>query len=788
MKKWELGKKLVAVVILFVLVIRIGYIFVGDKLDRQIILQGETNIEDVTQIPCIDVSQTFQSEYNRLSSLNLIFDGIAENEQGAIVLQISRDDKLLYQTNISLGNVKNNVWHEIFVNIPIENGVEYRLNMYASKECSQIPSILVSNTKIDEKNQAYTQNKRLNGKIVLGYTYLQDSSMQMKIISSLWCCLWGVMAFLGLYFYHIIKGYLLKGYHKTIDIIGKKAFHVALEVLALVVIVNGSGIVFQGFTKLILLVISVISAYGFIERKTKIEKLITKQWQKNILYLLVGYAAFALVGQRMLIYPFGLKITLLNVIVCIFAFIWFMPVVVSMIHILQLLSNRLFFGTRISTFWFVTVTLAFLFIPTLLNLYANNPGISSYDTVATMAENAHNLYGMYDWHPVFYCIILRLIINVWDSTYAVILFQYLFWGLVMLEIFFYLRKKKMSDYFILAIALFTGINAANMLQLNTIWKDIPYAISLVWILIILTKLTLDYEIYSKKWYIYFELVLALLGATLYRKNGIVIFAVIGLALIIAFYKQKRIWYTLAVVVGLIAIIKYPVYSYLEVEEPGRTGMYIGLSQDILGVYYAGGEVSDSTMQMINVMTYYNNAEYKYISTRAYQSYELDVEPIEFILNYLDTFFKNPITMLRAIIDREDIVWDIFTGEASTINGIDYHNAMDTEPKWNEYYPARKYVWMYPLMSAITKFTSETQWISVIVWRCGLFTMLGIISMVTVILKKGFKKYALIVSPMLAQFLSLLLSTGWVDFRYFWPLNLMNMFWVIFSIIILQEGE
>lgn len=44
---------------------------------------------------------------------------------------------------------------------------------------------------------------------------------------------------------------------------------------------------------------------------------------------------------------------------------------------------------------------------------------------------------------------------------------------------------------------------------------------------------------------------------------------------------------LAVTIAMIFAVKGPVYSHFEVEDPGYSGMYIGLSQDILGVYYAG---------------------------------------------------------------------------------------------------------------------------------------------------------------------------------------------------------
>ncbi len=78
---------------------------------------------------------------------------------------------------------------------------------------------------------------------------------------------------------------------------------------------------------------------------------------------------------------------------------------------------------------------------------------------------------------------------------------------------------------------------------------------------------------------------------------------------------------------------------------------IGLSQDILGVYYAGGEVSEGTLQMVYIMTENNNAEYSYNPTGSLQSYDLAVEPVDFIKNYIQTFLRNPVIMARAVIVR-----------------------------------------------------------------------------------------------------------------------------------------
>lgn len=99
--------------------------------------------------------------------------------------------------------------------------------------------------------------------------------------------------------------------------------------------------------------------------------------------------------------------------------------------------------------------------------------------------------------------------------------------------------------------------------------------------------------------------------------------------------------------------------------------------------------------------------------------------------------------------------------------------MDGRENWNDYYPERVHNSLYEIVATVTDYTANTQWISSIEWRSGLLTLLGFSAFVFAFLSYNFKKYVLILSPIIGQSLSLLLSTGWSDFRYFWPLNLMN---------------
>jgi hypothetical protein len=626
--------------------------------------------------------------------------------------------------------------------------------------------------------------------VLINFGYLRTAGVYDRLsVISLWVIFIVAFGMFLLYFEKIFE-YVNLIFQYFVSRVSPTVFFAILELFYGAIIINCSGIDFQEPTKIIIYAVSLIAVMGYKDKMEYINCMKKSNLVNGCLYILYAYAAFALVGQRIFIYPLTIKVTGAGIFVYIITFLWFVPIVNSILYYLNWTSNNGFAKTTgMKTSLFVFICTSILLLPALYNLFANNPGISSVDTQSTMISNAQNLHGMYDWHPAFYCMVLRVIEEISNTTYMVIAVQYFFWAYVMIELLLFLRKHRIRESILIGVSVFLGFNAANLLYINTIWKDIPYTLSIVWILIILAKLSIDYEEYRCKWYIYIEFIVAMVGACLYRKNGIVTFAIILLSVVIILRKNWKAVVASVIALVCVAFIKGPVYNYFEVVDSGRTGMYIGLGQDVLGVYYAGGEVSEETLEMITEMTNYNNDGYysSYTPTWSKASYNVDVAPKDFVINYIDTFINNPVLMIRAVIDREDALWDIFSGKDSVLDCVNYYGTQDWDEDWNEYYPERHYVSMYTWMSSITNYTASSQWISAIEWRCGLFTLLGMISIFYVVVKKGIKRHVIIIVPLVGHVMSLLLSTGWSDFRYFWPMNLMNLA-LVMIVIVLTRNE
>lgn len=783
-------KKIILALIAAIFLIRIGYIAIRGEVDKAYRTSCKYDLSESTPIPCINVSETFTSTQDRLDSLKLIFTGIADDKDGAVTVCIYSGEILLYQTDVTLANVDNLEWKDIFVNAPLKKGNTYKITLNANEKCTQIPNVLVLDSGYaTEILGSYSNDQKIYGNIAINYGYLRFPGRADRLVMiSLWIIFYVVIYFV-IKNIEIIMEYFSRTKKALMANVNEKVFSFVFEIICCLVIINCSSIEFQEMTKVIFYVISLVAVTNYDKKKAFVDRILNKNWKKVLLVVMYIYASFALVGQRILIYPFTLKLTVHGVFILICTALWFIPVINSILYYIErVVKNGFGRSINIKTWQFIVIHTLILLLPAAYNLFANNPGISSPDTQRSMITNAQHIHGMYDWHPAFYCMILRIIEEVWNSTYAVIIVQYFFWAYVVIGFLLFLRKKGVSDNVLILSSVFLGFNAGNFIHLNTIWKDIPYTLSLFWTFVLAAKLSIDFEEYKGKWYIYLELVVALVGDFFYRKNGIVSFAIVAIVLLIFLRKNKKILVSLLISVILIGVVKGPVYSYYEIRDPGMRGMYHGLGLDILGVYYSGGEVSESTLQMINMMTAYNNAEYSYDPTWSKQSYDVEVEPKTFVLNYIDTFIKNPIIMTRAVIDREDAIWDIYAGQDTTLRHVNYTGTQDGKGEWNDYYSKRIYRSLNTQMSAATAYTASTQWIAAIEWRCGLFCLIGLLCIVWLIVRYGKGKYLVILSPLGGHIMSLLLSTGWSDFRYFWPLNLLNFSLILLTIVIIRRKE
>ncbi len=769
-----------------VLVLCIYCIGITDHVRDTYYCSKELDVSGAPVIQFQSLEQSFHVSDGRLDSLEFMFADIPEHKEGTLLLHVESEGKVLYTTNITMAKLEAGIWYRQVVNIPVRSGCQYRMKLSLG-ENTLSPSVYLLDAMqaAPETGECEIDGLKQNGSFAVKYGYQRAFQMTDKILAGVFAALFLLVIETGI-------SYLQKHWQK----IKKKLWNIwdtygylpflFMEMVLCGIIIESSGIAFHISVKA---VFYLLSAWSVFQLQCKVKAVFSRMQsfsQRLLFVCLVLYTGFALVGNRLFVYPLNKKVLLADWTVYGVTCCWLVPILITGIY--QCFQITMCSPRKIEKRdqWKIGIVAgAILLVSAGITLYAFNPAITSPDT-AYCLQYAHHLKGVQDWHPPAYIMILKALIQVWDSTYGIVFAQWFFWIYVNVEMLLFLQERGWKYSRLVCIAVVAALNCGNALHICTIWKDIPYTLALVWLTVLFAKLSVKPDFYKRKKYIYLELTVALFLTGMMRQNGIVPYIVTVCVIFLCFRSNRRMVISASVSILLIAVIKGPVYQYIDVQPAAEGGKYVGLSQDILGVYYAGGDVSEDTLEMIAVLTGNNMGEFDFSPYYATCSQELDVPVFRFIRNYMDTFVHNPVVMIREILCRQDVAWGIFDGQDAFEPQVNSHGTVEEDPNWQEmwetYYPKRKENAVTARLSDTTLYSSQNQLLRILEWRAGFWMVLLLFSSLILFLKKGWRIFSVYV-PVAGHVLSLLLSTGWSDFRYYWGINLIAFFICLFVLTV-----
>lgn len=771
-RKTETWKKVVVLLLILITFVRIGYIVVKDeKSDRESVTSNITE-DGSSYVDCDGLSAQITTNSNKLDFIELKFGQIPDDPEGYVFVRIFNSEKPVYEDKVFFEDLSPEELVRLRVNVRIEKGETYRIEMSASEDGGEVPTVMA---------------KEDGSVLAINLISYENASPVVKLVKA---AAWVVLLIAAISLF-ILSG-LLKGKKTFIDEIREDKFTSqviisVIELISLIAVTDFSGTPFKLYTKIALIFVSAIAVISYPKKSHYVRSLANTSWKRALLVALYVYAAFAMVGQRIFIYPFYKMPSIRELIAFALTVIWFIPIVNSVIWYFDQIRQRVFTEKKkMNTVLFVSIIAVILLIPLEIYLYAYNPGISSVDTSDTMISNAKFIHGMFDWHPFSYCWVTMILTSIWDSPYIMVFSQQLMYLYVMLELFLFLRRKGVKETFLIICAALTSIYIPNLILVTTIWKDVPYDLALLWVFILVAKLVIDRDYYKKKWFIYLEIAIALSVICLLRKNGFVPAIIVVVFLFTLIIKNAKLILSLAMSLIIIFTFQFPMSAYYGVVKSSDTGVHIGLGQDVMGVYYAGGDMSNDTSEIVADMTQKNMHGYRYIATWSRGSYYIDASVPQFVVGYMDTFARNPLMTVRAVVARQDELWNIWQGNDMLLSCECYIGTMDGKSsegyEWNDYYPARKETAIYSTLNDINLSTAIYQPLEAVTWRCGIFTLLAVIAIAILILKDKMKGMLTVLSPVLGQILGLMLSTGWAEFRYYWCINLINIAFLMIAMI------
>jgi hypothetical protein len=518
--------------------------------------------------------------------------------------------------------------------------------------------------------------------------------------------------------------------------------------------------------------------------------------QKAFFFVAVVYGSFAFVGHQLFLagYPlrevgykiasfmlFGGWLTFISI-----AFLYFTEFVrnkVSERNVQTITSGQNQSSVKLY-FTFMAIMVAWW----LVYLVAFFPANMSADSLDQWEQAT---YGspLNNWHPVFHTLFNRLCLTIYKSPASIALGQILFMAAVMSGWLLFLYQKGIPAKWLKWAAVIIALIPANGIMAVTLWKDVPFTISLVWLTLAIAKIVTN-DAYFKQRSAYFEVTIALVAACLFRHNGMLVYILAVAGLLLYYFKTRKTGILVCVVLSMALVGSYFVY----ISNPARVVpnppavKLVAPIDGIAAVLYHNGSLSEETRQeMYKILpdstwrSHYrpfSADEYLFFTNMPFVENLSKLSTSQVLHLYLNTLAKNPYLVIRDRLNGSEIVWNVLEANGS----FNYRYCHVIDPNT---------FGIHSPDSLIKKVLEHLLELSVkiadpFLWRAGIFNFLTVLLLLSMMKQR--KWFLLLFIPVIGTNISLLLSMTLQNFRYVYYVPLIFGFIWLLSISTIMARE
>lgn len=527
-------------------------------------------------------------------------------------------------------------------------------------------------------------------------------------------------------------------------------------------------------------VLCIFSIYTWDAVSPEVNEIFDKPWEKIIKIILEIYGTVAFTGIYFLKSTIQYEIIYPKLVYFMLSFCWVCPIIKCFIALLSRSVKLIEISkheTKLST---RLVLIGIMMIPCIIFLIAFNPAITSPDSMFCY-NMAHNpTAGMLDWHPPFYIFVLSLLLKICDSISFLIIVQDICFCAVFVDGILFLYRCGFSKKLLGLLYIFITFGVSNIIQLVTLWKDIPYMISLLWLTLLLIKIVMRWDEYKNNWSWYVQFILAVVFTCLFRQNGILpAGAVLILLPFIAKFSKKSIISCITCLI-LIVLVKGPLYQFMNIESAPQL-KFFSLANDMMYPYYIGSPVSEEVMEIINKIT--NDDPDNWVYNPYDVSYNKE-EPsgystAEFMRIYCKSIIQNPKEMVMAVATRNAVIWSIARPNDECAGCVNHLEEWLTDAT----YPPRVYNKLTYVITDFCNWIKNNTLLYLFLWRTGIYNLLILIMLAVTVCKQNKQKlfHLFPYVPIIMNLAALFIASGWSDYRYFWPSMTISLFLMFFFI-------
>ena len=526
-------------------------------------------------------------------------------------------------------------------------------------------------------------------------------------------------------------------------------------------------------------------------RKVEINKYLKLRYLFFV-FLVSLYSNFSLYGENLFFYVTNVNLSYKNLLILTIGSFLGIPIILLILCYLDYINKKIEkYNYKIK---FSNYAKLFLVTLTIWSMYLiiGWPGIITPDTISQHLQ-AVGTIPFSNHHNIFHTLILRFFYKIYDNYTFVIFLQIVFassiWALVIGSL-----SNKIHINYLIVFSIFFSAIPSNAQTICSLWKDIPYAFSLLLLIFVLSKTEINFFRYNYA----LLFILSFVLVALLRHNGVIVSTgTLLYYLFIAKYKRLAMVLT-SIILGIFFFIQFPVMNYYNVKPIEIWTRHITMYNDLVGVIVANGKLSPKTRAFIeknipvdkHMKIYTPYIPYMYYSPKIQKYFGFndadvglnEISTAELFSMYINTISREPALIIQNRLLSADILWNCslrkeYNPESTQILTKNVNNnrkiLVVKENKIKHF--ARK----------IRNDLLKSSIYIVLFQKAGIYLLgVSILFLFTIVNKN--KRMLIIFIPIILQSLGLLLSIQAQDYRYVWPIFV--SFWFILMYCLTQKSN
>lgn len=413
------------------------------------------------------------------------------------------------------------------------------------------------------------------------------------------------------------------------------------------------------------------------------------------------------------------------------------------------------------------------------------PGVFSNDSLHHWKQAVTGQFN--DWQSAIYAMVLFLLIRIKYSLSFVLILRILYFSYTVAYGLKLLERKGVPKFLLWIICLIFAISPLNNMQVITLWRDIPYAISFLW----LTFLFVEIYDSNGKWITKKKNIAVLIVNTLIisllRMNGIPTVAM-SILFLAVFYKErwKQFLVVLITMITALVLIKGPFYSNMGVDRDlsGQSNQI--LLHHIAAHLDSGTSFEESEIDYLNELLPIDEWDYQccyagpiYHRNDFNKSLLLSSSSYNRKLTWV-LFLRNPLVNIKHVLCAGEHAWRFGEKQCNIFSTHGFNSWYMGEQDWiipNDYSIEEASV--FPeLIQPYSDYLREFGFLDDDLVPClqpAFYFFLSILSLFIAYFRNRDWKVLLIGLPLLLHTIILFLINSFPVFRYFYCNHLVGIF-------------